>query len=579
MIIDNKLIDLQECDSKYFKVRENIVHITDDIFNYFNKAGNHGGYVGNDRIIFYGYDEVTENNYDISEYICKTIYIDRQWDDVNKNNTFISELYNCNYAIWDIQTEIALINNSYFSPSNLDGAVKLLYKSDLIKHHMYNVVTIGYYFPKINCLWLCDLPHNMCGVNLFNDLLWDELKEVLNLDKKNFNNNKEETKNKQKKETEIRAVTIGADPEFEIYNPYGFVSARDVVNGGTSDDIGVDGNDSVCEFRPRSGKNGKELADNLRYLIEDFDNNYTGYKLMVSGDKQAIGSHIHLGLDKFMNIEIALAGYQKDAVYSFITSKMLNTYKDMLDIVYNTNGSARGEYAQDRPFEYKTYGFEYRLTPASVHLIPNVYALYSQSIMSLFNVKTDKDAEDILRIVRPAISYFAEHWNDIKVLSINDVWLNKENIFNLSKKTIKPSFRDSWDSLSQSRLRMIMDSYPIESYFNVCFYGLKKQRGIIFSPPDISSELMPKPLYDYNNMTIYIGVPYVFRMGIADIIDDESRNSWSQKIYNILKEVVVEVDNRFENNYLTRQHNVKEIIDMSSELSDKAYDKLISAYY
>ncbi len=549
MIVEDDVLD----SNKYFHTMEKILQIDKDIFNYFESAGCHGGLIDINRIMFFGDSGIIH----MPKYVTKTIYLSLDADEMLLTNSSIFDMIN--------SADLSCNSINPITTSDLENAVLLKYN-----HSNSTQYVIGYYFPKINCLSLCDLSHNSKGVRLFNNFFWKQIKDVLGLkpilDKHHKKSNK----------IEILAETVGSDPEFEIYNNYNDVmSADDVVAGDTSDPIGVDGNSSVCEFRPKPGKNGMELADNLMSLINEFDDRYGPYKLKVSGNRLAIGSHIHLGLNKSL-----LNKFSRNQVLSLCTAatdRIENIYKKMLDIVYNTNGSARGEYSYNRPFELKHYGFEYRLSPASVHLIPNVYALYAQSLKSLFNVKTEKDTNDILNIAKPAISYFAEHWNDIKNLSVNDVWLNKDGIaYDYEKRTLSVSFRDSWGSNQKNWVRNAINGLGIKSYYKVCFYGLKEQRGILFSPSDIPVEEMPKPLYVDNTMTIYIGIPYVFRYDLAELLPAEG--DWISKISDIVLQTVKEVDDRYEKNILNHNMNIRNIINTAIELSEKAYNKLISAY-
>jgi hypothetical protein len=162
-------------------------------------------------------------------------------------------------------------------------------------------------------------------------------------------------------------LTVGADPEFEIWNPRTrrVMSASEVFDGRRLfSPIGTDGYDATGEFRPRPVWliRRRDLIDELGRLVSRVYN--MGYWPLVSCYSLPTGCHIHVGCDCNCHRAIPMAG----AVGQF------------LDAWGEVAKSVRGGYAAPGAYEIKSYGWEYRTLPAFAYLTPELFGIILDAV-------------------------------------------------------------------------------------------------------------------------------------------------------------------------------------------------------
>lgn len=221
-----------------------------------------------------------------------------------------------------------------------------------------------------------------------------------------------------------RFITIGADPEFEVYGRNGtvveaFTSVKDFDCG----QIGRDG-DSNCgaqvELRPNPGKDVVELIENIRGLLCAWVSNYPSNALGVAGNTFPLGGHIHFGFDNgwYYNKHP-----QVDDLYFF--SLVLDFFFGR--VLFNLNGGARinsgyGILADsDDAVRVQDWGFEYRVPPVSYYVHPEFCRIVLEAAYSLADKFWNHDGVDV-----------PDNYNNRGVIATNIDFING-NIFNKEK--------------------------------------------------------------------------------------------------------------------------------------------------
>ncbi len=95
-------------------------------------------------------------------------------------------------------------------------------------------------------------------------------------------------------------IMIGSDPEFTIKKGNSFISAYDIIKGGTSAKFGTDGNSSTGEIRPEASDSPEGHFKNIESLLkENLSKMSDIYKIDLTNDYQTIGGHLHIsGVDQ-----------------------------------------------------------------------------------------------------------------------------------------------------------------------------------------------------------------------------------------------------------------------------------------
>lgn len=155
----------------------------------------------------------------------------------------------------------------------------------------------------------------------------------------------------------VPVITLGTDPEYEVYRDRSLVCADRILGCDTHSPIGTDGAGDQLELRPDPGT-PEEVVANLRYLIKEFTITYPGYSLSVRGRLLPLGGHVHVGVP--------------DTHRHFGRSLM-----DLLDMfvgrpTIDMSGRARSGYRRLGQWEEKPWGFEYRTPPAGIFATPRL---------------------------------------------------------------------------------------------------------------------------------------------------------------------------------------------------------------
>jgi len=133
-------------------------------------------------------------------------------------------------------------------------------------------------------------------------------------------------------------ITLGGDPEFEVYKDGELVSASSLSifrNGGLYGSVGVDGVSCTAELRPSPACSPGEYLENFTALVRRVSRR--GILLSVKGDAYALGGHIHVGSSNQQVVK-----FLKDEVEKFI--EVLDDFVGR--VLLPTSGRARGGYAR-----------------------------------------------------------------------------------------------------------------------------------------------------------------------------------------------------------------------------------------
>jgi hypothetical protein len=215
-------------------------------------------------------------------------------------------------------------------------------------------VLLGYYYPEMNMLLVCDLTHSEHTLDVFGSMI-DELKSrgllVKITDREPVNDKKKRI-----------VVTVGCDPEFEYLDKKGYVwgnipsSFIMFDHSRNIEEIGIDGSGCVAEIRPEPAVTPSKLVKNIQDLFEKVKN----HKLGVLGDRYAIGCHIHFGVG---------ADYYPDGKLLGLLDEFIGKPCAIM------NGDARGDYACLGSARPQPHGFEYRPLPAAVIANPEFFKI------------------------------------------------------------------------------------------------------------------------------------------------------------------------------------------------------------
>jgi hypothetical protein len=213
--------------------------------------------------------------------------------------------------------------------------------------------------------------------------------------------------------TDCPEITIGADPEYELWHRRTCLVAEGIVNDSTSDPIGVDGAGCQVELRPEPGTPA-EVTHNLKSLLLEFNGDYPSYALSTKGDVYPLGGHIHVGLpNEFRQFTTGL----RELCDAFIGTPTIGL-----------SGRARHSYRQLGAYETKPWGWEYRTPPAGIFATPPIcrttlsimHAVVTAHIMG--EVETDPIYEPSLDAEVPS----AEAFNMIGIApNVRDTWVKR----------------------------------------------------------------------------------------------------------------------------------------------------------
>lgn len=178
----------------------------------------------------------------------------------------------------------------------------------------------------------------------------------------------------------ISDITIGADPEFELYSLSGEyvlpASGYFEFNGS----IGTDGNPSTLELRPKPASNEVKFVKHVNSLMQRL---ITKFKLSIKGDMLPLGGHIHVGGISYDGSIIALLD-------DFIGSKVINL-----------SGNKRGDYKRLGEYRRKDYGFEYRTPPSAIYYNPQLLRIVFKLLLAILHKGRSEEGITYYYPVRP----------------------------------------------------------------------------------------------------------------------------------------------------------------------------------
>jgi hypothetical protein len=313
------------------------------------------------------------------------------------------------------------------------------------------------------------------------------------------------------------SITLGGDPEFEVYMDGELVPAYSLSifnNGGLSGAIGTDGASSTAELRPSPASSPGEYLENFTALVRRVSRR--GILLSVKGDTYALGGHIHVGSSNRSVVKLL-----KDEVRKFI--EVLDDFVGR--VLLPTSGRARGGYAYLGAYEFKSYGWEYRTPPSSYYADPKMVRIVYKLVKGLVETLLKEGElsyetlgngrakpEEYLRfLTKREAEYFLgfpERWARGEVIPFVLVKGVPQVIF---------TFRDEWDSDKKRVFKNALKNLPVGKPIRLVLYGLAGRRGDYFALPTapedwVLREDFPKePFIDDALPEIWVGIPYRFR--------------------------------------------------------------------
>ncbi|MFZ8862951.1 MAG: putative amidoligase domain-containing protein [Thermocrinis sp.] len=179
-------------------------------------------------------------------------------------------------------------------------------------------------------------------------------------------------------------ITLGGDPEFEVYVDGKLVPARKLSifkRGGRFGPIGTDGDTGIAELRPKPAYSEEEYVGNFLNLVKSLRRKTRReYALSVKGDVYPLGGHIHVGSPNKKVVKVL-----QGEVRTFIEA-----LDDFLGrVLLPTSGPARRGTGNARPgvYELKYYGWEYKTVPSSIYadleVVRIVYKLVKNLVETL----------------------------------------------------------------------------------------------------------------------------------------------------------------------------------------------------
>ncbi len=313
------------------------------------------------------------------------------------------------------------------------------------------------------------------------------------------------------------SITLGGDPEFEVYEDGVLVHASTVPifkRGGSYGPIGLDGAFSTAELRPDPAYSEEEYVENFLALVERVKEE--GILLSVQGDYYALGGHIHVGSP---NPFVARA--LKEGASSFIEA--LDDFVGR--VLLPTSGKARGEYACLGACELKTYGWEYKTPPSSFYADPEmvriVFKLTKGLVETLLregelSYETLEDGrakpEEYYRFLTPQETEyflgFPEKWARREIVPFVPMGELPSVLFN---------FVGGWLEKPKRVLKEALKDLPVKGPVKLVLYGVSRRLGDVFAIPTAPEEWRlrdcPEAQFVRGALPeVWIGVPYRFRM-------------------------------------------------------------------
>jgi len=312
---------------------------------------------------------------------------------------------------------------------------------------------------------------------------------------------------------EAAPILFGADPEFELVSiPDGVVVPAVDFQGrlalmGVEGRIGLDGSGRQVEFRPDPGRDGKELTENFRALLDSFykrvEELMTEGQLVdisFAGHRYPLGGHVHIG-----NVQ---------PTFSFIRllDKLLG--RRLQDL----NGKARlhNGYGRLGDFRLQPHGTEYRVPPASLFAGPETLTTFIDIIKKItekaiggieydpddpVQALADKIGLDLHKLTRLTRKIRqAIRQGDCKACLLSDFWgyrLKRPVVsFRFSPDLFNPGFKDQLIAICGELNDELKSVLPAETGVRLYFGGYKADRGLVNSIPLAGYEVAKEPFSD-----------------------------------------------------------------------------------
>ncbi|MEM1967748.1 MAG: hypothetical protein QXO86_07770 [Nitrososphaerota archaeon] len=371
--------------------------------------------------------------------------------------------------------------------------------------------TLGYYIPEYESLVLSDVSHTEECAEFFLKEVWPGLLKELE-ERYGFSPLPPEPPLK------AEAITLGGDPEFEIYSAYGeFIPAsRIFYDPERSKKIGLDGADTTGELRPSPKETPEDLVEEMRSILRELSSKLGAeYYFSLRGDEEPCGGHIHFG---FVGLNRSLTNHE---IRAFVNA--LDTFLGLHLIRCNSQRRYSSHYSQLGEWEKKSWGFEYRTPPAVIWANPEVARIILKlakgvvekllsereleveisqggkaTAKSLMEFLTPEETETFLR--------FVEHWeSESSPVKVYKNWGLAESPPPLVR------FRDEWGEERKATLRRVAEK-TLGDIPGIVFYGLRQDRGFVSTIPGGATEMQGDyPKSFVCDGVLWIGLPYEFR--------------------------------------------------------------------
>lgn len=339
----------------------------------------------------------------------------------------------------------------------------------------------------------------------------------------------------------LSGIKNGTDPEFEVRKNGRICKARTVMPYRSyRDAFGTDGCPDVAEARPNPGS-PEQVVSNLEGLIREFHKDFPGVDLCTTGNKYAVGAHLHLSIpDEIHGVKPLRVPASLLMVFDACLAKP----------VWSLNGSARGNYAQLSSCREQPHGFEYRSCPSAIMSNPVIARIafkILREVTKYYLTHETMEFNDIFTVedyvkyagltedeARAYLGFAEDYINNDRGRRIMAYWL-------ADMQTVQPTrnvaseysgeipFADgsvifnSGDSFSEqviTGLESMVMAYLNKVRVPVCvnFYGLAASRGSVSTIRlgdhyrTIRNVPVNFPMRNRATMTVNIGLPYDIRL-------------------------------------------------------------------
>lgn len=412
------------------------------------------------------------------------------------------KLYNCRSTVFIYTLKITSPNIEQLElPNYIVNYVffDFLFTVDIVDVKLPKDDWISFYW---NNRWICTydkLYHSLYCSDWthFGDYR-EIVKHILELLAQKFNWKKQNIKKDRKKKI---TITLGCDPEFELYKGEQLIRPSTIGISSLDGKIGSDGAGDQLELRPSPEQKVDKLVNNIRELIKKVVLDYK-VSLKDSGDNYPLGGHIHIG-------GITPTG---DVI------KLLDDLIGKLTI--NLSGYARGSYKRLGAIEIKPWGFEYRTPPAAIFHCPKVLKIILKLIKNALTQLTRKGSlelndtigkDDYLKFITEKdynclIDFINNYWAKYSKETLEAAWRIKQ-----CKIEHTIMFRDDWNEQIINKVRKyLLRGYKLTQ--DIGIFGLKQERGLVTTLQDEQlNKIYPHCERFVSNITNF-GLPWKFRM-------------------------------------------------------------------